>query len=135
MREYELNEHRHKHNPSEFVASMIRNEYVNFGALEVYLRKGPIAIDGEIKTAIQLSNVSNPRRIRNIKTNPKHKKTGKFSALMKELKKLAKENGYDGVYVESIQNEFLPDVLERYGYSQVNIDAGTINYWKTVSSN
>lgn len=129
MRVDELN----KHNPSEFIVSTLHNEYVNFNGLEIYLRKGQMAINGELKNAIQLGNISNPKRSDNIKIDPEHKKTGKFSALMKELEKLAKEHGFDGVYVESILNDFLPDVLKRYGYSQVNINVGTINYWKNIS--
>lgn len=128
MRAYELKEH----TPAGFVASVIRNEYVNFNGLSAYLRKGKMAIDGEIKNTIQLANLTNPKRPTNMEIDPNPKSTGKFSALMAELEALAKENGYDGVYVESVLNDFLPDVLERYGYSQVNTNTGTKNYWKNV---
>lgn len=127
MKAWELNEN----DPASFVASSIRNKYVNFKGLSVYLRKGQISIDREIKNAIQLANISNPRRPTNMEIDPKPKSTGKFSALMNELENLAKDNGYDGVYVESILNDFLPDVLKRYGYSQVNVNLGT-HYWKSV---
>lgn len=128
MRAWELSEN----DPASFVVSAIRNEYVNFKGLSAYLRKGDMLIDGEIKSTIQLANISNPRRSTNMHTDSNPKSTGKFSALMSELENLAKEHGYDGVYVESVLNEFLPGVLKRYGYSEVNTHAGTKNYWKSV---
>lgn len=128
MRAYELKEN----NPASFVASAIRNEYVNFKGLSAYLRKGKMAIDGEIKNTIQLANIANSKRPMNMEIDPNPKSTGKFSALMAELEALAKEHGYDGVYVESVLNDFLPDVLERYGYSSVNTNTGAKNYWKSV---
>ena len=63
-------------------------------------------IDDKIRNLIQLANDQNTRRETNMKPDIKYKSTGKFSALMNELEKLAKEHGYDGVYVESILNEF-----------------------------
>ena len=128
MRAHELKEN----TPTGFLTSPIRNEYVKFNGLSIYLRKGTILINGEPKNTIQLANITNPRRSTNMEIRPNPKSTGKFSSLMNELERLAKEYGYDGVYVESVLNSFLPDVLERYGYSQVNINAGTKNYWKRV---
>ena len=131
MRAYEL----HENSPESFMNSQIPNKYVKFQGLTVYLRKGLYLIDGERKNAVQLANVTNPKRDDNIHIDPSREetRTGKFLALMSELEKLAKIYEYDGVYVESILNDFLPEVLERYGYSLVNSHAGTINYWKEVS--
>jgi hypothetical protein len=129
MRAYDLQEN----DPSGFISSTLRNEWVKFDGLKVHLRKGSMHIDNDIKNATQLANLENPKRETNIYYDPAHKSTGKFSALMIESKKLAVENKYDGVYVESILNEFLPDVLKRYGYSPVNGRGGSINYWKNVS--
>ena len=117
---------------SGFMDSKIRNEYIKFNGLVVYLRKGPIGINGEIKNAIQLANVTNPRRSDNLTSDPKRKSTGRFSALMAALEKMAVEHGYDGVFVESILNDFLPSVLDRYGYSAVNETGFDVNYWKDV---
>ncbi len=51
------------------------------------------------------------------------------------VRKAAVDNGYDGVYVERVHNEFLPDVLIRYGYSRVNISGfQEYNYWFGVRS-
>lgn len=131
MRAHEL----YENSPESFMNSKIPNEYVNFKGLSVYLRKGLYFIDGEKKNALQIANVTNPRRGDNVHIDPSREKTrtGKFLALMTELEKLAKIYEYDGVYVESVLNKFLPEVLERYGYSLANKHANTINYWKEVS--
>ena len=130
MRAFELMEN--KLDLSGFISGDLRNSYVNFQGLKVYLRKGSLYIDKEYKNVIQLANVTNPKRSSNIEINPRRKSTGKFKALINELNRLAQEYNYDGIYVESVLNDFLPDVLERYGFKMVNVQLGAPNYWREV---
>ncbi|KKN90165.1 hypothetical protein LCGC14_0232810 [marine sediment metagenome] len=116
--------------PAKFMDSPMFNSYVKFQGLNVYLRKGPVFIDDEQKLVIQLANVKNPRRPNNIAFDPNKRSTGKFKALIGELNELAKIHHYDGIYIESILNEFIPGVLERYGFIEVHLGRGSPNYWR-----
>src|SRR5678815_2629594 len=105
----------------EFIAQNGSNLYIRYKTIICYMRKGRVLVDGQICTALTIANITNTRRRNNGEFNPRHKRTGLFSEFEGVVRKLAAENGYDGVYVESVFNEFLHDVLIRYGYHAVNI--------------
>lgn len=46
-------------------------------------------------------------------------KPGDFRDLMKRMESEAASHGIGAVYVESVMNEFLPEVLTRYGYAEL----------------
>ena len=112
---------------------------ISYKTIRCYMRKGRVLIDGEVHTALTIANITNSRRARNGVFNPKHKRTGLFSEFETFVRQMALQYGYDGVYVELVHNEFLPDVLVRYGYKRVNIrgipEMEEKNYWYCVRDN
>lgn len=117
----------------EFIESDLRNSHIKFRGIQSYYRKGPVAIDGEIKNVITRANTTNPKRWGNIASKEIPTRTGLYKALDDHTVDLAIKHGFDGVYVESVMNQFLHDVLIRYGYRQVNEHLGTDNYYKDVT--
>lgn len=104
----------------EFVeTAWMRNAYIRYKDIEAYVRKSVRLIDGERKRCLDMGNVQNRKRQKNLNYATKHRRTGLFREFDDLMKKLAVEHGYDGVYVESVVNDFLPDVLVRYGYRLV----------------
>lgn len=125
---------RHKPTLEDFLAmDRVPNLYIWFETIECYMRKGRVFVDGEIRTALTIANITNHKRRSNGFSDPNHKRTGLFKRFETHVRELSAKHGYDGVYVELIFNEFLPDVLTRYGYRRVNIrgvgDYLEQNYW------
>lgn len=107
------------------------NQWLQLGDYSTYLRRGiPKFLEKgtELKRPIDLSNIERkglpmteeavaaatkrqPAKFR----NPK----GKFRQLLAMLEDQGRANNYDSIYVENIINEFLPEVLESAGYSQL----------------
>jgi hypothetical protein len=132
---------RRKPTLEDFLEMRVPNLYIWHKTIECYMRKGRVYVDGQIRTALTISNITNKRRSSNIEFKTKHRRTGLFREFETHVRELAAEHGYDGVYVEIVLNEFLPDVLERYGYKRVNIRDGLgpdyteQNYWFSVKDN
>jgi hypothetical protein len=118
----------------DFLNGSLRDSYIRYKNIDCYFKKSTINIDGERYNALIISNVKNIKRSDNIQINPKKKRTGLYKEFSDYTEKLARDHGFDGIYVESIVNQFLPSWLERNGYVAVNIDRGTINYWKNLKS-
>jgi threonyl-tRNA synthetase len=116
----------------EFVNSPLSNAYIKYKTIDSYFRKGRVAVDGKIYNVLTRANTSNRKRMSNITIATKPKSTGLYRELDELTFKLAKQYGYDGVYVESVLNDFLGEKLEQYGYKQVNQSYGAANYFKHV---
>src|ERR1041385_270650 len=97
----------------------MRNEYIRYKDIVAYVRKSLRLIDGERKRCLDRANTKNVRRQNNMESMAKFYRTGLYREFDDLMKRLAVEYGYDGVYVESVLNDFLPDVLVRYGYRLV----------------
>lgn len=114
----------------------VRNLYIRYKSIHCYMRKGQVRVDQQIRTALTIANITNLNRRDNIYFKLKHRRTGLFSEYETHVRNLAVQHGYEGVYVEMVLNEFLPDVLVRYGYQRVNIrgieDLLEHNYWFQV---
>lgn len=106
----------------EFLLSPDKQSYIQHKGLKSYTRKGPRMIDGEKKLVIERANTYNPKRLRNITNKAKKKSTGLYRQLDEHTHEMARKHGYDGVYIENVLNDFLPDKLREYGYHQVNDD-------------
>lgn len=119
-----------------FIKSPMRNGYIKFKDLEAYYKKGVAYVNGTIyKNVLIRGNTTNKKgnRGNNIKTKTKHKSTGQYRELDNLTYALAKQYGFDGVYVEQVMNEFLPAKLEQYGYIKAGEDyGGTPSYFKKV---
>ena len=125
---------RRKPTLEEFLAmEHVPNLYIWFKSIECYMRKGKVFVDGRICTALTIANITNHKRRENGFYNPAHKRTGLFKRFETYVREMSKKHGYEGVYVELVFNEFLPDVLMRYGYQRVNIRGiegyQEQNYW------
>lgn len=107
-------------NLQEFMESAERNAWIKSNDLRVYVRKSVRSHDGMTFKMIDIANVSNPRRAMNAGFRSKHHRTGRFRELLDLANNLAMSHNFDAIYVENVLNEFLPDVLTRYGYSRTN---------------
>lgn len=127
---------RRKPTLEEFMEMSVPNLYIWFDTIECYMRKGPRIVDNEIYNVLTIANVTNRKRYDNAEFKSNHKRTGLFKKFETHVREMAKKYGYDGVYVEIVLNEFLPDVLLRYGYTRVNNrdigDYQELNYWFPV---
>jgi hypothetical protein len=103
----------------EFLLSDYRNQYISYKSLEVYVRKNKHYLNHKLVSSIDLANIKNLKRMDNIHYNPKRRRTGllrEFDTLMKDL---ATKYSYDGIYVENVINDFLPQKLKNLGYEQL----------------
>jgi hypothetical protein len=107
-----------------------RNEYIVEFGLQSYYRKQQVFIEGKFYKVLCRANTTNPRRSSNIDINPKKKSTGRYRKLDNLTFELAKQYGYDGIYVESVLNEFLKTKLLDYGYSLIKNNYEEFNYIK-----
>jgi len=95
-------------------------ERVGSTTYEIYARKGPRGIDGQILSTIDLANI--------ITRTPGR---GNFPALIERVKELARRFDYHGIYVESVtclNPRFIPK-LKELGFRQVNTNYRTSNYY------
>lgn len=108
----------------EFLQSSLRNSYVKHTVgrtlYSIYLRKSTRLIDGKKLRVLDIANISTTKPGR-----------GTFRALETEIVALAAPSS-DGIYVESVLNDRLSLALEGMGYTQVNLNYGTKNYYKAV---
>lgn len=105
---------------NDFVQSKHRSQEIYDCGLKSYVRAQHKVIKGKVYYVLCLANVVNLRRRTNETINNNYKSTGKFRKLIELLLTKAKEYNYDGVYVECVVNEFLPQKLIEYGFEQVN---------------
>ncbi len=117
----------------EFLAqSGVSNSYVRYKTASIYVKRGWAMIDGERKKALIRGKTDNSKRRSNIEINPKHKRTGLYREIDDMFVEAARKYGFDGVYVENVLNDFLPEVLVRYGYTRIDSEYGPPCFWKAV---
>ena len=121
----------------EFFHKKIHSEYVKEKTFTVYARKGEVLIaTGSVRktfNTLSLASISADGRETNVKTKLNPVSTGNFKTFMEQAEDLAKNNGFECVYVESVLNDFLPGVLERRGYQKCNAHLGTLNFVKFLN--
>lgn len=104
-----------------WLKSSRQNAYVDVGPYEIYLRKARRG-SGDRPDTLDVANIKNRDRDQlgedALEKKPPEARPprGKFKELMEILEREAKANGLDEVYVENIFNEFLPEILAKYGY-------------------
>lgn len=96
------------------------NGFVTLGHFNIYLRVTNRYIDNTNKRTVDIGSIGTHSTIK-----------GAFRETLELIESLAKDAGFDGVYIEAIVNKWLPSVLERYGYILVNINAG-LNMYKSL---
>lgn len=111
----------------------VSNSYIRYKTAKIYVKRGFVMIDGQRKRALIRGKTDNLKRLNNIEINPKHKRTGLYREIDDMMTEAARKYGFDGVYVENVLNDFLPEVLERYGYTRIDPEWGPPSFWKSVS--
>ena len=106
----------------DFIKSSYNNAYIKFGPLSSYVRKTYRYIDGKKLHVLDRANTTNKSKSRysniEIKNNPKS--TGWYKKFDDHMHDMARQYGFDGVYVESVLNDFLPIKLKQYGYKAID---------------
>ena len=92
--------------------------WVRYWDADVYVRLSRRMIDGERKVLFDLGSVSRGARYENVTYSDKHHSTGFMRDLMNVIESKAREVA-EGVYIESVINEFLPAWFGRNGYYRV----------------
>lgn len=106
----------------EFVESPLVNTHVQIDNYEVYLRKARrVDETGKLVTTLDMASIQrvDAENASFEKGRAPDEKPGDFRELMQRLEQEAASHGFDAVYAENVFNEFLPDVLRRYGYTQM----------------
>lgn len=123
MRLHEIKKQKSENVYGEFDSIITNNDFYNgyimIGPFKIYMRLINRAIDDDIKHTVDIGSITSTQ------------KTGKFKNVLDYIENSAKINGFDGIYVQSILNEWLPNKLKEYGYKHVNIESGT-NMYKAV---
>ncbi len=84
------------------------NEWIDYGPIDLYVTVGLRYIEGKKVKAVNLSSF----RVVDEALIGK----GHFSRLLRSTESLGKKYGYDGVYVESILNPTLIEILKHKGF-------------------
>ncbi|MES2729991.1 MAG: hypothetical protein V4621_07875 [Pseudomonadota bacterium] len=104
----------------EFLASPIRNAWLEEPGMAVYVRKAYRVIDGVALHCLDIANIEVQLELQ------RH-------GVFKNWLALAEKHGagvFECVYVENVHNEHLPAFLERNGYDRVK---HTPSYFKVLS--
>ena len=84
------------------------NEWIIYGPINLYIRVGLRFIENKKVKVIDLANV--------IIDDETLRGKGHFSRLLRSTETLGKKYGYDGIYVESILNPTLIEILTKKGF-------------------
>lgn len=84
------------------------NEWITYGPINLYIRVGLRFLDGKKVKVVDLASfgIADEALIGK----------GHFSRLLNSTETLGKKYGYDGVYVESILNPTLIEILTKKGF-------------------
>jgi N-acetylglutamate synthase-like GNAT family acetyltransferase len=98
----------------DFMASERRNAWLlsDDGNVEVYFRKAFRAVEG-----VPIDNVLD---VANIVVKFSQRGKGLFTSVVNDIEVIAKDNGYMGIFVESVIEPRLIDFFEKRGYRRVS---------------
>jgi hypothetical protein len=117
----------------EFLRSSERQAFVRYKHLKSWMRKGWRLIDGQKKKTLERANTSSNRRPpRKIEIDPNHRSTGEYREFDTLMRTLAPQYGFDGVFVENVLNEFLPEKLLEYGYRRITDPPLQCFWWQPM---
>lgn len=117
-----------------FMASRLKNQRIWVGPYFMYVRKGSHMIDRKLRKTFDVGSIKHQDRDENVywEKSAKRPSRGQFRELMALLEQCAKAAGLEAVFVESISNEFLPEVLTGYGYKRVEDAQADVHYVKFI---
>ena len=112
----------------QFLNSPTRNAWIVFKSsdghkLESYVRKGRRYINGKSYDLVldrANTNLTGAKALRQLGDGAYMARTGAYREFDQHMLELAKQYGFDAIFVEQVLNPCLPDVLVRYGYTRVS---------------
>ncbi len=105
----------------------VRNQYIKCQfervIFNIYVRKGLRYIDGiAVPSVLDIGSITSSKP-----------GSGKLRGLLAWMLHTLQDNGYNGLYIESVFHERLAITLQEIGFRQVNQDYGTPNFYKEAS--
>ena len=125
----------------DFLDSPSRNAWVQFKSskghkLESYVRKGPRCIADKLYAKVldrANTNLTGAKSLRKMMDHGHFMAgTGAYREFDQHMFELAKQYGFDAIFVEQVLNPHLPDVLVRYGYTRVE-GLYSLSFYKILS--
>jgi GNAT superfamily N-acetyltransferase len=109
-----------------FFASSERAKWLYFKKMSVFVRKSVRAREkDQILQCFDIANVS---------VVPLYQKQGVFTEFLQECEDLAKKHGFDGIFIECVQNSHLWGFLGRKGYDIFRKDDNFVpHYYKELN--
>ena len=112
----------------QFLNSPARNAWVMFKSsdghkLESYVRKGPRCLEGTEYAKVldrANTNLTGAKDLRQLGDRTYMARTGAYREFDQHMLQLAKQYGFDTIFIEQVLNPHLPDVLVRYGYTRTS---------------
>ena len=93
--------------------------WVRVGQYKIYARRQRISFEGIPVKVVALGNIINTYRKRNTSLKTTAKSSGNFYRMILAMERISANQGFWGVYIENVLNEFLPAVFHRYGYTRM----------------
>ncbi len=123
----------------QFLNSPARNAWVVFKSsdghkLESYVRKGRRYIEGRSYDMVldrANTNLTGAKSLRQMVDRAYMAGTGAYREFDQHMLQLAKQYGFDAIYVEQVLNPHLPEVLVRYGYTRVS-GLHSLSFYKLI---
>lgn len=129
----------------QFLNSPDRNAWVVFKSsnghrLESYVRKGPRCLEDKSYAKVldrANTNLTGAKALKQMMAStPDGVKymagTGAYREFDQHMLELAKQYGFDAIFVEQVLNPHLPDVLVRYGYTRIS-GLYSLSFYKILS--
>lgn len=130
----------------QFLNSPARNAWVVFKSsdghkLESYVRKGPRCLEGTSYDKVldrANTNLVGAKALKKLMASTPDgsvkymARTGAYREFDQHMLQLAKQYGFDAIFVEQVLNPHLPDVLVRYGYTRVE-GLYSLSFYKILS--
>ncbi len=125
----------------QFLNSPDRNAWVVFKSsdghkLESYVRKGPRCLEGTPYDKVldrANTNLTGAKSLRRMMDCGHFMAgTGAYREFDQHMLQLAKQYGFDAIFVEQVLNPHLPDVLVRYGYIRTS-GLYSLSFYKILS--
>lgn len=103
----------------QFLESNLRNAWLKYPSMQVYVRRGHHLIEGSIHAVLDIASCV---------VNEKKQKRGIFTSFVEDAEKQALNANLDGIFAESILNPVLEPFFEKRGYTR-DKTSQSINYY------
>ena len=97
-----------------------RTTWTDYEDAELYARVSPRTLDGVQRICLDIANFKRLSREENIRVDPTIRSTGFLRRLLKDVERKAFEIECDAIFIENVVNDWLPDWLDRNGYTRID---------------